>query len=290
MVELGSSLSRHGFVSARTHDRPGLHSQILDELGQAICEGRMPAGMTFTTEELENRYQVSRSVVRESLRALEAMGMVTSKRRVGNRILPMDQWNVYDLSVIRWRLAGKGRIDQLRSLTQLRAAIEPEAAKLAATGAALSQASDLMGLAGRLWAAGRSGNESLFLELDIEFHGLVMEMSGNEMFSRLNSLVSEVLIGRTHYGLMPKYPHDEALQLHVDVANAIQSGNADAAGAAMLGIMTRNFTEMGQIWADDTAEGSADSGAPTTGPRSAGSSQSSSGDTRRDNLKVANDS
>jgi len=238
----------HGSVASRTHDAPGLHSQVLDEIGQAICEGRMPAGTTFTTEALETKYQVSRSVIRESLRALEAMGMVTSKRRVGNRVLPMSEWNVYDLSVIRWRLAGHGRIAQLRSLTQLRTAIEPEAAKLAASRGALTQASDLMGLAGRLWAAGRSGDQEGFLTLDIEFHSLVMEMSGNEMFTRLNNLVSEVLIGRTNYGLMPQFPHDEALQMHVDVANAIQSGNAEAAGASMLGIMTRTIREMGQIW------------------------------------------
>lgn len=250
-----TAASQPGFVAARTHDTPGLHSQVLDELGQAICEGRMPAGMTFTTEELENRYQVSRSVIRESLRALEAMGMVTSKRRVGNRVRPMSDWNVYDLNVIRWRLAGRDRIDQLRSLTQLRAAIEPAAAKLAASAAGFAQASDLMGIAGRLWAAGRSGDEELFLSLDIEFHALVMQMSGNEMFSRLNNLVSEVLIGRTHYGLMPKYPHAEALQLHVDVANSIQSGNGDAAEAAMLAIMTRTFTEMGQIWEEGSATG-----------------------------------
>ena len=102
--------------------------------------------------------------------------------------------------------------------------------------------------------AGRSGDEKGFLELDIEFHALIMEMSGNEMFSRLNNLVSEVLIGRTHYGLMPKFPHDEALQLHVDVANAVQSGNADAAGAAMLRIMDRTMTEMGEIWEHGVTE------------------------------------
>lgn len=253
-VENSQPSEAHGFVAARTVDTPGLHNQILDELGQAICEGRMPAGMTITTEELENRYQVSRSVIRESLRALEAMGMVTSKRRVGNRILPITEWNVYDLSVIRWRLAGHGRIAQLRSLTQLRTAIEPEAAALAAGRGALSQASDLMGLAGRLWAAGRSGDEELFLKLDIEFHALVMQMSGNEMFSRLNNLVSEVLIGRTHYGLMPKFPHVEALQMHVDVANAIQSGNEAGARSAMIGIMTRTTNEMGQIWIEGTPD------------------------------------
>lgn len=238
----------HGFVAERTVDTPGLHNRVLDELGQAICEGRLPAGTIITTEELESRYRVSRSVIRESLRALEAMGMVTSKRRVGNRILPMSEWNVYDLSVIRWRLAGRNRIDQLRSLTELRTAIEPEAARLAASRSALAQASDLMGLAGQLWAAGKGGDQERFLELDIEFHALIMDMSGNEMFSRLNNLVSEVLIGRTHYGLMPQFPHSDALQMHVDVANAIQSGNPDAAGAAMLGIMNRTISEMAEIW------------------------------------------
>lgn len=248
-----------GFVSARTVDTPGLHNRVLDELGQAICEGRLAAGDIITTEELENRYQVSRSVIRESLRALEAMGMVTSKRRVGNRILPMAEWNVYDLSVIRWRLAGRGRIEQLRSLTELRTAIEPEAARLAAqrsattNAGALARASDLMGLAGQLWAAGRSGDQDKFLELDIEFHALIMNMSGNEMFSRLNNLVSEVLIGRTNYGLMPQFPHSDALQMHVDVANAIQSGNADLAGSSMLGIMNRTIAEMADIWNDPAA-------------------------------------
>ena len=238
----------HGAVALRTLDAPGLHSRVLDELGQAICEGRMPAGMTFTAEALENRYRVSRSVIREALRALEAMGMVTSKRRVGNRVLPMSEWNVYDLTVIRWRLAGHDRLQQLRSLTQLRAAIEPEAAKLAASRGALTQSSDLLGLSGRLWAAGRGGDQELFLSLDIEFHALVMEMSGNEMFSRLNSLVSEVLTSRTHYGLMPQFPHDEALQLHVDVATSIQSGNQTGAGSAMHAIMDRSMKEMSQLW------------------------------------------
>ena len=225
-----------------------LHTQTLHKLGLAIASGELPAGYTITIEELEERYGVSRSVIREILRALAAIGMVASRKRVGITVLPMNEWNVYDLQVIRWRLASPGRITQLRALTELRAAIEPEAAKLASVRAPLGRSSDLVGLSGRMWAAGRGGDTELFLRLDIEFHSLVLEMSGNEMFSRLQSLVSEVLAGRTHYGMMPEHPHDEALQLHVDVANGIQSGNADAAGAAMVRIMQRTLTEMSAIW------------------------------------------
>ena len=226
----------------------GLHARILDLLGLAICAGELASGSVFRTEELEERYGVSRSVVREAIRVLASMGMVASRRRVGVQVLPASEWNLYDPQVIRWRLASPARIAQLRSLTELRTAVEPEAARLAAVRAPLAGASELMGLAGKLWAAGQSDDAENFLVLDIEFHRLVLSISGNEMFAKLNTLVAEVLTGRTHYGLMPRHPHNEALQLHVDVASAIQRGNADDAHEAMLRIMQRAFDEMSSIW------------------------------------------
>lgn len=233
----------------------GLHARVLDLLGLAICGGEIASGSVFRIEELEGRYGVSRSVVREAIRVLASMGMVASRRRVGVQIQPAADWNLYDPQIIRWRLASPGRIAQLRSLTELRTAIEPEAARLAAVRAPLADASELMGLAGKLWAAGHADDEAeKFLALDIEFHRLVLASSGNEMFAKLNTLVAEVLTGRTHYGLMPQHPHTEALQLHVDVASAIQRGNADAAHDAMLRIMQRTFSEMSSVWEHESAE------------------------------------
>lgn len=226
----------------------GLHAQVLDHLGLAICSGQLAGGSVVRIEEFEERYKVSRSVVREAVRVLASMGMVASRRRVGVQVLPASEWNLYDPQVIRWRLASPGRIAQLRSLTELRTAVEPEAARLAALRAPLGSASDLMGLAGKLWEAGQSDDTTAFLVLDIEFHRLVLSSSGNEMFAKLNTLVAEVLTGRTTYGLMPHRPHNEALQLHVDVASAIQRGNPEDAHDAMLNIMQRAFREMSSLW------------------------------------------
>lgn len=237
-------------AEGETHSS-GLHARVLDLLGPAICAGELASGSVVRTDELELRYGVSRSVVREAVRVLASMGFVASRRRVGVQVLPSSEWNLYDPQVIRWRLASPGRIAQLRSLTELRAAIEPEAARLAALRAPLAAASELMGLAGKLWAAGQSNDSETFLALDIEFHRLVLSSSGNEMFGKLDSLVAEVLAGRTHYGLMPEHPHNEALQLHVDVASAIQRGNPDEAQTAMLHIMQRAFREMSSIWEGD---------------------------------------
>lgn len=226
----------------------GLHARVVDMLGLALCGQEMPSGSIMKIEDIERQFGVSRSVIRESVRVLESMGLVASRRRVGVLVLPPSQWNLYDPQVIRWRLASNARITQLRSLTELRMAVEPEAARLAAVRAPLTNASNLMGLAGQLWAAGEAGDTDLFLSLDIQFHRLVLASSGNEMFAKLDSLVSEVLAGRTNYGLMPTHPHAEALQLHVDVAGAIQRGAPEAAQDSMLRIMQRTMKEMSSIW------------------------------------------
>lgn len=226
----------------------GLHAQVLDQLGLAICGGELRAGEILHIETLVSRFGVSRSVVREVLRVLSSMRMVESRRRIGTAILPATQWNVYDPQVIRWRLASDGRLGQLRSITELRGAVEPEAARLAAERATPDEASTLVGLAARMWAAGQGDDETEFLVLDIEFHRLVLASSGNEMFLKLNELVAEVLTGRHHYGLMPHHPQEEALQLHADVAQAIQRHDGARARAAMLRIMEQAMDEMKSLW------------------------------------------
>lgn len=231
-----------------------LHGRMLEQLGLAICGQELPTGTVVKTEEIENQYQVSRSVVRETVRVLESMGLVSSRRRVGVLILAPTFWNLYDPQVIRWRLASSARITQLRSLTELRVAVEPEAARLAAIRAPLTIAADLLGLANRMRIAGQEGDQALFLSLDVQFHKLVLASSGNEMFAKLDSLVAEVLTGRTHYGLMPIHPHEEALQLHSDVASAIQKGAPDLAHDAMLAIMERTMKEMSTLWDNQNPE------------------------------------
>jgi len=228
---------------------PGsLHTRVLNALGRSIVSGELPAGSTMVAENVEKQHGVSRSVVRESMRVLQSLGMVASVKRVGIRVLPMSEWNLYDPLVIRWRLVEPANGAQLRSLTELRMSIEPRAAELAAIHAPDSSTGDLLALASRMRSVGRSGDLELFLELDIRFHSLVLAASGNEMFARLDGVIGEVLTGRTDQGLMPSHPHEEALQWHVDVADAIQGKRPAEARAAMERIMDRTFVEVQQIW------------------------------------------
>jgi DNA-binding FadR family transcriptional regulator len=212
---------------------PALHESVLDALGRAVTSGDVPTGTSLTLEGISAEHGVSRTVAREVMRALEGLGLVRSRRRVGIVVLGIESWNVLDTRVIRWRLQGPGRDAQLRSLTELRHAVEPLAAAGAARHAAPAVRGELLDLAQRMRRTGEDGDLETFLALDIRMHELLLRSSGNELFGSLADVVAEVLAGRTHLGLMPASPVPEALDQHEAVARAVAGGDPGAAQAAM---------------------------------------------------------
>ncbi|QEV17232.1 FadR/GntR family transcriptional regulator [Streptomyces alboniger] len=209
----------------------GLHSRVLESLGPAITAGEYPPGSVLRTDELAQRFEVSRSVMREAVRVLESMHLVASRRRVGVTVLPTEEWNVYDPQVIRWRLAGADRPRQLRSLTVLRSAIEPVAAGLAARHATAAQCAELTECALGMVAHSRGHQLEGYLRYDVAFHRVILNASGNEMFARLGDVVAEVLTGRTAHQVMFEDPDPPAVSLHVQVAEAVREGDAARAEA-----------------------------------------------------------
>lgn len=204
----------------------GLHGRVLDTLGPEITAGEYPPGSVLRTDELAQRFDVSRSVMREAVRVLESMYLVESRRRVGVTVRPKSEWNVYDPQVIRWRLAGADRPGQLRSLTVLRSAIEPVAAGLAARHATAEQCAELTECALGMVAHSRGHKLEGYLHHDVAFHRVVLVASGNEMFARLGDVVAEVLTGRTQHDVMFEDPDPAAVTLHVQVAEAVREGDA----------------------------------------------------------------
>ncbi|WP_029068321.1 FadR/GntR family transcriptional regulator [Jonesia quinghaiensis] len=227
-----------------------LHTQVVESLGRKIVRGELSRGAVVRAEVLESEYGVSRGVIREALRSLALLGLTESVKSVGVRVRDRIHWNPYAREIIRWRLAENDLGAQLRALTELRSAVEPVAAALAAQHAPDELSGRLMEIAARMRTVGRSGDLHTFEALDIEFHALVLVGSGNEMFAHLDIPIAEVLKGRTELGLMPERPHEEALQWHVDVADAIQGRRPREAREAMDKIVERTIAEIEQIWSD----------------------------------------
>jgi len=224
-----------------------LHTTVLDTLGRRITSGDAPAGTPLTLESIGTEFGVSRTVAREVMRLLEGLGLVRSKRRVGIVVLGIEDWNVLDPRVIRWRLEGPGRDAQLRTLTELRHAVEPLAAAGAARHATDAERAELVAAAARMRMLGEAGDLEEFLALDVRFHEILLRASGNEMFGALAGVVAAVLSGRTHLGLMPASPVPEALDQHEAVARAVADADAEAAEAAMAAIVGEVRSALGGV-------------------------------------------
>lgn len=216
------------------------HGSVLDDLGIRIAEGDIAGGTVLTLAQLEDHYEVSRTVIREAVRVLEAKGMLVSRRRVGVTVQPEAEWNNLDTQLIRWRLDGTRAHDQIVALTQLRLAIEPTAAALMAENANPMQRAELLQMAERLQALGDAGkgDSEEYLEVDIAFHNLILTAGGNPMFASIKGTVAEMLTGRLSHGNTPANPFEDALANHVLAANMIAAGDRVAAEAA-----TRKYVE-----------------------------------------------
>jgi DNA-binding FadR family transcriptional regulator len=92
---------------------------------------------------------------------------------------------------------------------------------------------------------GEAGELVDFLAADIEFHHLILEASGNDMFCALREVITEVLYGRTHQGLMPHNPRPHALDTHEQVAHAIRDRDAVTAEAGMASLLAEVSSAVG---------------------------------------------
>ncbi|WP_437584216.1 FadR/GntR family transcriptional regulator [Paramicrobacterium sp. CJ85] len=209
----------------------GIHSDVTDDLGARIAAGEFPPGSVFTLAQLEHDYGASRTVVREAVRVLESLGLVASRRRVGITVQPRDCWDAFAPQLIEWNLQGPFRRQQLSALMELRVAVEPTAARLAALRATPTQRAELRRLAAQLRAVGEAGHGTSdeFLAIDIAFHELLLRASGNPQLIALRNPVRDVLAGRARLGLNPRIPAPGTLEEHEAVAEAISDGDAAAA-------------------------------------------------------------
>lgn len=186
-------------------------------------------GNQFPVEaDLCARYGASRPVLREAVKMLTAKGLLAARPRQGTWIEPEENWNLLDPDVLGWLLERPFSIELLIDFTQVRLAIESEAAGLAARTASAAQLARIRSAIERMQAAEQ--NEDDGLEADIAFHIAVLQGSNNRFYSQFTELSETTLrfsIRRTNaYKGVPRASAAE----HDRVARAIE--NRDPEGAA----------------------------------------------------------
>ena len=211
----------------------GLHGQVVQQLGQMIVSGEVDADRPLVPEEIGEQFEVSRTVVRESFRVLEAKGLVAARPNVGTRVRPVRDWSLLDPDVVEWRAFGPQREDQQRELDELRWGIEPLAARLVAERGQEEVREHLGDVAGMMGCAMDQDDSSAFADADTEFHSLLVRASGNQLLEYLFGVVAASLRTSgsqfTGCGILggPSLAH------HVRIVEAVASGDGGAAEAAM---------------------------------------------------------
>ncbi|MBW6532519.1 FadR family transcriptional regulator [Sphingomonas sp. RRHST34] len=206
--------------------------RIANDLGRAIVTQRFTADTGFPFEsQLCEQYGASRSVVREAVKMLTAKGLLRARQRAGTVVQPEGSWNLLDPDVLRWLMERDFSIDLLIDFTEMRMAIEPRAAGLAANGASGPQRAAIVKAIDRMFAAEQGEDDPL--EADIAFHRAVIEASNNRFMRQFTDLSEATLrfsIRRTnaYAGVSRASAID-----HRRVANAIVEGNARGASSLM---------------------------------------------------------
>lgn len=229
----GRQAAAEGRAPARSHT-----SRVVGDLGIGIVTGKISEGSLLPgDQELLAHYRVSRTVLREALKTLAAKGLIKAKARVGTRVTPRASWNLFDPDVLLWYAGAGFRPEFLAHLAEVRMALEPEAAALAAQRRTAEGLAAMNGWVERMARPAISPAD--FVKADLGFHLAVAEAAANPFFISISTLVEVVLVAM----LTISSPADdeEALKIsvaqHRRIAKAIADQKPDEARRAMQAVI-----------------------------------------------------
>jgi DNA-binding FadR family transcriptional regulator len=205
---------------------------IANHIGIAIVTGIYSADNPIPIEaELCREYDASRPVLREAVKMLTAKGLLGARPRRGTWVQPEDRWNLLDPDVLGWLLERKYSPALLIEFTEMRLAVEPGAATLAARVAGPAEKSAISHAIERMQAADRGDDDPL--DSDIAFHVAVLRASRNRFYAQLTGFTSTAL--RFSIRMTNRYKGVRLASVadHKKVADAIIAGKPGVAGEAM---------------------------------------------------------
>ncbi|MCI0714368.1 MAG: FadR family transcriptional regulator [Chloroflexi bacterium] len=208
-----------------------LYEQVISQIEANIEDGTLNPGDKLPPErELGEQFGVSRTVVREAVKALRQKGLV--------RIYPGKGTFITDNTsqVMRDSIGLMVKIDQdkgLANLMQVRAMLEPEIAALAARMAAPEDLAEMEQAIAAMDEA--LDNADQYVEADQHFHDSLARATQNELILRLiNPIVELLREQRIRIFEAGTGGPQRGQQHHKRIYSAVANGDSDAARQAMI--------------------------------------------------------
>jgi DNA-binding FadR family transcriptional regulator len=205
---------------------------IVHDLGVAIVTGTFSKQNPFPIEaELCRKYGASRTVLREAVKMLTSKGLLGARPRQGTWVQPEENWNLLDPDILGWLLERKFSPALLIEFSEVRLAVEPGAAALAARAAGPAEKAAVLSGIERMQAAERGDDDPL--ESDIAFHVAVLRATRNRFYAQLTGLTATALRFSIRTTNRYKGVRLASVADHKKVADAIIAGKSAVAAEAM---------------------------------------------------------
>jgi DNA-binding GntR family transcriptional regulator len=190
---------------------PTLASIVQDKIAAEIATGVFAPGMHLEENELANRYQVSRTPIREALRELASLGAVDIKARRG--VLVAD-------------IGGERLLKTLEVVADL----EASCARYAAERMTDAQRAELKKLHRTIGEAVSAGDAANFDRDNLQFHLLIHAGSANEILSDAVGQMRRRILPYTRAELISNREQlTIAYREHEAIVRAIESQNGELA-------------------------------------------------------------
>lgn len=220
-------------VAEHVLQRRGLHGRVVHELGGRIVGGAIAPGETLPTEEeLGTELGVSRSVLREAIKVLAGKGLLEVRPKTGTRVRPRRSWHLLDPEVVRWQFEGLPADGDLVELSEVRAVVEPSAARLAARRRTAADLAEIEAHCRRMESA--AAEPLAFRAAELDFHAAVVDAAHNTMLSHMGAVIRVALSSVAADGRV-----QEGTAGHRAVLEAIDRQEAEVAEKGMRELIDR---------------------------------------------------
>src|SRR3990172_2275444 len=189
-----------------------------------------PGDKLPSERDMRDQLQVSRTTLREAIRLLESQGVLEVRQGLGTFV--SDRPTLAGLPV-RWSRWVEENKEQLLELLQVRAALEPLAAGLAAQRASEQDVRKMTEFLDQLDAAVSGGDLDRAVKGDIAFHQSISECGGNSFLVRLNADINVSLL-ESRYAYYSLSSRAEVSRLgHRRILEGIAAGDPESASNEM---------------------------------------------------------
>ena len=216
----------------RLEREPRLYEKLADKILELISTGTWKPGFRLPPErELSEAFGVSRTVVREAVKALEARGVLESVAGGGVSVRLADS-DIVSRSLQTY-MQLSNRVDFEIRLNEVRRVLEVEMVALAAARRTPEEVAKLHEICQKMRAGVHTAKQ--MAELDFRLHITLAEATQNDLFKVLlapviNQLRDQIILTWEDF---PR-PVNEVFDQHESVVSAVENGDAEAARQAMM--------------------------------------------------------